>query len=116
MGFLVSLLINGLLVYLIAELLPGVAVSSFFTAVIAALLLGIVNFFIRPILTILTLPITILTLGIFLLVINGIMVLLVDALLSGFIVDGLVSAILFAILLAFFNYLTGTLMVRSERD
>lgn len=110
MRFIISLLVNGLLVYLAAEILPGVAVTGYMEAILVALLLGIVNFFIRPVLTVLTLPITILTLGLFLLVINGAMVLLVDWLLSGFSVDGWFWAIIFAIILAIFNMITGGLI------
>ena len=114
MRFIISLLVNGLLVYLAAEILPGVSVASYMEAILVALLLGFVNFFIRPILTILTLPITIITLGLFLLVINGAMVLLVDWLLSGFSVDGLIWAIIFTIILTIFNFITGGLM--GEKD
>ncbi|MCO6486809.1 MAG: phage holin family protein [Phaeodactylibacter sp.] len=114
MRFIISLLVNGLLVYLAAEILSGVAVAGYMEAILVALLLGIVNFLIRPILTILTLPITILTLGLFLLVINGAMVLLVDGLLDGFSVDGWLWAIIFAIILAVFNMITGGLIKEKK--
>ncbi|NRA48284.1 MAG: phage holin family protein [Phaeodactylibacter sp.] len=107
MRLLASLLINGFLVYICGEVLPGVSVSGYYEAVIVALLLGVVNFFVKPILTILTLPVTILTLGLFLLVINGSMVLLVDSMLSGFNVDGLGWAILFTLVMSFFNFFVG---------
>ena len=110
MRFIISLLVNGLLVYLAAEILPGIAVAGYMEAILVALLLGFVNFFIKPVLTILTLPITLITLGLFLLVINGAMVLLVDWLLPGFSVDGLFWAIIFAIILAIFNLIAGGLM------
>jgi putative membrane protein len=82
----------------VASSLDGVHIVGVGTILIAALLLGVVNAIIRPILIILTLPITILTLGIFLLVINAMMVGLVAALLPGFSIDGLGWAILAAIL------------------
>jgi len=110
MRFLISLLVNGLLVYLAAEILPGVSVAGYMEAVLAALLLSFVNFFVRPALTILTFPITLITLGFFLLVLNGAMVLLVDWLLAGFSVDGLFWAIIFTIILAIFNLIAGSLM------
>ncbi|MCB0558418.1 MAG: phage holin family protein [Lewinellaceae bacterium] len=116
MRFIISLLINGLLVYLAAEILPGVSVAGYMEAILVAMLLGFVNFFIRPILTILTLPITIITLGLFLLVINGAMVLLVDWLLPGFSVDGLFWAIVFTIILAIFNFFAGGLMKGKEKS
>lgn len=103
MRFIAVILINGLLVYLAAWLLPGVSVTGYGIAIITGLLLGLVNFFIKPILTILTLPITILTLGLFLLIINAAMVLLVDWLVAGFEVQGWGWAILFTIILALMN-------------
>ncbi len=109
MRFLISLLVNGLLVYLAAEILPGVSVAGYMEAVLAALLLSFVNFFVRPVLTILTFPITLITLGLFLLVINGAMVLLVDWLLDGFSVDSLFWAIIFIIILSIFNLIAGGL-------
>lgn len=105
MRFLVALLLNGLLVYAAAWLLSGVTVHSYLTAVFAGLFLALANAFVRPILTVLTFPITVLTLGLFLLVINGLMVLLVDYLLVGFQVDGLFWAIVFGLVLAFLNLL-----------
>lgn len=115
MRLLISLLINGLLVYLCARLLSGVSIDGYLDAVIVALLLGMVNFFVKPVLTILTLPITILTLGLFLLVINGAMVLLVDWMLDGFYVDGWAWAIAFALVMAFFNLFVGRYAVKEEK-
>ena len=107
MRFLTALLINGLIIYTSAILFSGIHVAGYMEAVIAALLLSVVNFFIRPILTLLTLPITIVTLGLFLFVINGSMVLLVDSLLDGFRVDGLSWAILLSIVLTVANFFIG---------
>ena len=104
MKLLISLLLNGFLVFLIAELLPGVSVVNYWMAVCVGLLLGLINYTIRPIITLLTLPITLLTLGLFLFIINGAMVLLVDILLQGFDVEGIGSAILFSILLSILNF------------
>lgn len=107
MRFIISLLINGLIIYGCASVFPDIQVAGYKEAVIAALLLAIVNFLIRPVLTLLTLPLTILTLGLFLLVINGAMILLVDWLLDGFNVDGLFWAIVLSILLAVANMIIG---------
>lgn len=107
MKFLISILLNGLLVYFASWLLSGVYVNSFSIAIVAGLALGIVNLLLKPILTFLTLPITVITLGLFLLVINGAMVLLVDELIAGFSVNGLTWAIIFSIVLAFLNLLIG---------
>lgn len=116
MRLLLSLLINGLLVYVCAEILSGVGVDGYLDAVIVALLLGIVNFFVKPVLTILTLPITILTLGLFLLFINGAMVLLVDWMLDGFYVDGWIWAIVFALVMAVFNLFVGRFTVQEQQQ
>ena len=107
MRFLITLLINGLLVYATSAILSGVTTDSYLTAVIVALLLAFVNTFIKPVLTLLTLPLTILTLGIFLLFVNGAMVLIVDWLIAGFSVSGWGSAILFALIMAIFNLFIG---------
>ncbi len=81
----------------IAERLHIVRVRDTETLIFAAVLLGLVNAFIRPIVFVLTLPLTVVTLGLFLLVVNALMILLVSALLRGFAVDGLGAAILAAI-------------------
>lgn len=109
MRFIVSILLNGLAVFIAANILDGVMVTNFVSAIIAGVVLGLINSFIKPIITLLTLPITILTLGLFLLIINGGMVLLAGALLDGFDVAGMIPAIFFSILLAILNYFLGFL-------
>ncbi len=79
-------------------LLPGVTVEGFFTAFIVAVVLGLINTFIKPLLVILTLPITVFTLGIFYLVLNALLILAADALVSGFAIDGFWWAVAFSIL------------------
>lgn len=115
MRFLISLLINGLVIYASAAIFSGIQVAGYGEAVIAAFILAVVNFLVRPILTLLTLPITILTLGLFLLVINGSMVLLTDNLLDGFHVDGLLWAILLSILLSVANFFNNQLEEKQAR-
>ncbi len=100
MGILVSLLVNGLAVYITANILPGVSVNNFFTAILVSVVLGIVNTFIKPILFILTLPVTILTLGLFTLVINALMIFLVATFVPGFHVSGFWSALFFSLVLS----------------
>lgn len=109
MRFLINILVVGLVVLLLAYFLPGVEVSSFFTALLVAALLGILNVLLKPILVVLTIPITILTLGLFLLVINALIVLLVKELVPGFYVDGFFSALLFSILLSTITWLLSKL-------
>jgi len=92
-------LVNALALLAIAMIVPGFHVSSFLTALLAALVLGLVNALIRPILFILTLPVTIITLGLFAFVVNALMIWLVSTVVPGFQVDGFVPALLAAILL-----------------
>jgi putative membrane protein len=100
MSKLIKILISALAVLLAAYLLPGVVVNSFLAALAVAVVLGVVNFFIRPLLIIFTLPITIFTLGLFLLVINAWMVLLVAAVVPGFAVDNFWWALLFSLVVS----------------
>lgn len=100
MGILVTILINGLAVYITAYLLPGVNIDTFITAIIVSVVLGVVNTFLKPILFILTLPVTILTLGLFTLVINALMVYLVSTFVPGFHINGFWSALFFSLVLS----------------
>jgi putative membrane protein len=104
-NFLIRLLIMALAVMLTSYLLPGVHVESFWSAIILALLLALLNVTLKPILIIITIPVTFLTLGLFLLVINALMILLADAILPGFIVDGFWWALLFSVVLWIINSL-----------
>ncbi|MDX1686194.1 MAG: phage holin family protein [Saprospiraceae bacterium] len=105
MNILLRILFQAVLVILAAYLLPGIFVNSFLSAIIAAVFLLIGNNIIKPILVVLTIPITILTLGLFLLIINGFIVLLVDAVVDGFYVDGMFWAVIFSLVMAIFNYI-----------
>ncbi len=88
MTLLVVWLINAIALMAVAYLLPGIAVSSFVTALLAALVLGLVNAVMRPILILLTLPVTLLTLGLFIFVINGLLFWFVGSFVAGFTVTG----------------------------
>ncbi|AYN69049.1 phage holin family protein [Euzebyella marina] len=101
MKLILRILLSALAVIILAQVLPNVSVDSYFTAVIVAIVLSLLNFIVKPILVILTLPVTILTLGLFLLIINAIIILLVDNLIDGFSVDGIWWALLFSLLLSF---------------
>jgi putative membrane protein len=92
-GFVLRLLITALGLWLADALLAGVSIAGTFTLLLAALLLGIVNAFVRPLVLVLTLPITLVTLGLFLLVINAAMLGIVASLLPGFQIAGIWSAI-----------------------
>lgn len=101
MGIVIRLLINALGVAIAAYVMkPHVTLDSFFTALVVAVILSFVNTFIKPILNILALPLNLLTLGLFSFIISGLMVLLVDALVPGFKVEGFLWAILFSLLLS----------------
>lgn len=104
MNFLVNLFISALAVALSALFIPGIRVDGFFSAVIVALVLSLLNRFLKPVLVILTLPVTFLTLGLFYLVINVVMVYLAAWLVSpGFYVSGFWSALFFSIVLSVVN-------------
>jgi putative membrane protein len=106
MRFIFRLLINVVAILIIAHIAPGlIRVDGFLAALIAAILLGIVNTIIRPILVILTFPLTLLTFGLFLLVINALMLWLVSALLSGFNVNGFWGALFGSILISIVSWL-----------
>lgn len=104
-----KIFVSTLAVLVAAYILPGVTVDNFFAALVAALVLALVNFFVRPLLVILTLPITIFSLGLFLLVINALLVLFVAAVVPGFAVGGFWWALLFSFLVS----LVSTFLNRS---
>jgi len=103
MKLLLNLIINTVSVYIAAYIVPGVK-TDLLGAAIASVVLGVLNTFLKPILLLLALPITILTLGLFALVLNTIIVLLVSVLVPGFVVDSFLSAFLFSILLSLVSF------------
>lgn len=98
-----TLLINSVAVYLTAKLLEGVEIKGFFSAIVVAILLALVNTVIKPVLVFLTLPVTILTLGLFILVINALMLMLVDAMTPGFKIRSFAWAVIFSIIMSILN-------------
>lgn len=114
MKILLSLLLSGVAVLISAYVIPGVTVDGLFAAIVVAVVLGIVNALIRPVLALLTLPINILTLGLFSLVLSALMVMLTDAILPGFTVNGFGAAILFAIVLALVNGALGVIAPKEK--
>jgi putative membrane protein len=99
-GFLIRAVVVGIGLWLASKIGTGIAFNSTETLIAAALLLGIVNAFVRPVIVILTLPITLLTLGLFLLVINALMIMLVAWFLPGFLVAGFWSAVFAAMVVS----------------
>lgn len=102
-------LLSGLAVLVTGYLLPGVHVEHFGYALLVAAVLAVINFLVKPVLVVLTIPITILTLGLFLLVINALIILLVDSLTPGFTVDGFWWALAFSLILSIVNSLFSSL-------
>ncbi|MDB5239838.1 MAG: hypothetical protein JWP57_463 [Spirosoma sp.] len=97
MGLIIRILISAVAVYVASLFIPGISVSGGATTyLIVAIVLGLLNAFIKPILTVLTIPITVITLGLFLLVINVLMVYLTDYLVPHFHVNGFIAALLFS--------------------
>ena len=113
MIFILRILLTGIIVVLLAKFLPGVAVAGYWSAIMVAVVLALLNLIIKPILVLFTLPITVVTLGLFLFVINAIIILLADAFVSGFDVTGFWIALLFSILLSIFQSIIFSLI---EKD
>lgn len=109
MNFIIRLLLSGLAVIIVSYILPGVSVDGFLVAIILALLLSLLNLTVKPLLIILTIPLTVFTLGLFLLVINALIILLADAIIPGFEVGGFWWALLFSLLLSIVNALLADL-------
>ena len=114
MRLLVTWLINALALMALPYLMHSVTVSDFTTAVIAALVLGLVNTLIRPVLVVLTLPVTLVSMGLFILVINACLFWLVSHWIDGFEVDGFWSAFLAAILYSIISWALATLILKDK--
>jgi putative membrane protein len=95
--------VSAMVIFSIAYIVPGVHVNSFSTALVVALVLGIVNAVLKPVLVILTLPITIFTLGIFYLILNAILIIIVSKIVPGFLFDNFFAAFIFATVLSLVN-------------
>jgi putative membrane protein len=115
MGFLLRVIVNALAIMLAASILPGIHVDGLVPALVGGLLLGLVNAVVRPVLIILTLPITLVTLGFFLLVLNALCFWLVAALVKGFYVAGFWSAFLGAIVVSIVSWIMTALISDSGK-
>lgn len=114
MGIILRIIVTAIAAMAAAYLLPGVYMADWRVAIIVAVVLAILNAVIRPILVIITIPFTILTLGLFLLVINAIIVKLADYFIDGFSVHGWVTAILFSLIVSFVSFLIDKLLPRRS--
>ena len=103
LGFIIKFILTAVLVYGLSTVLPGVALNGVSSAAILVIVLGVLNAVVKPILQILGFPITVLTLGLFLIVINVIIVKLADYLMTSFSVNGFISALIFSIALSLVN-------------
>ena len=103
MFFLLNWLVSTLAIAIAAYLLPGVTIAGFFPALVTALVLGLINAFIKPVLVILTLPLTVVTLGLFTLVLNALLIMLTSAIVPGFGVKNFWWALLFGLVLSIIN-------------
>ncbi|MBT8195344.1 MAG: phage holin family protein [Bacteroidia bacterium] len=115
MNLILKLVISSLAVYATAYLLPEVYVDSFVSAIIVAVVLGLLNTFLKPLLVILTIPATIFTLGLFLLVINALIIMLADHLLDGFTVTNFWWALLFSIVLSVITSILNSLSGANKK-
>lgn len=116
MEFIARLIISALAVMVTAFLLPGVHIDGALTALIVAVVLSLLNAVVKPILVIFTIPITLFTLGLFLLVINALMILLASKIVDGFKVDGFWTAFFFSIILSVVNSIFNSMNTpKSER-
>ena len=112
MTLLLVWLINTVALIAVAYLMPSIKVDTFVTALIAALVLGLVNAIIRPVLVLLTLPVTLLTLGLFIFVINGLLFWAVGSFVKGFVVDGFWAGFLGAIVYSLISWLLSALLLK----
>jgi putative membrane protein len=115
MGFLLRVVVNALAIMLAASIVPGISVDGVVPALVGGLLLGLVNAVVRPVLIILTLPITLITLGLFLLVLNGLCFWLVASIVKGFYVTGFWSAFLGALIVSIVSWTLTALISDSGK-
>ncbi len=115
MGLLIRVLVNTLALVLAAAVIPGIQLDGVLSAVAAGLLLGVINAVVRPVLVVLTLPITLVTLGLFLLVLNGLCLWLVSAIVKGFHVSGFWPAFFGALMVSVVSWVVTALISDSGR-
>jgi putative membrane protein len=114
MKLLLIWVLNALALLAVAYLVPGIHVAGFTAALVAALVIGLVNMLIKPILVLLTLPITVLTLGLFILVINGLLFYAVGSWLEGFEVETFLAGMIGALLYSLFTWVLSALLIDNK--
>lgn len=115
MKWILKLLLTAVAVFILEKLLPGITVESYTYAIWVALVIGLLNSFVRPLLVFLTLPATLITLGLFLFVINAVMIQLAGYFLDGFTVTSFWWALLFSILLSFLQPILHSVLGEEEK-
>ncbi len=115
MNFIINIIVSAIAVLIAAHLLPGIHVDSFTTALLVAVLLAFMNSIVKPILTILTIPITLVTLGLFLIVINGVIIIMTDKLIDGFEVKSFWWALVFSFILSITTSILNALLGNNDK-
>ncbi len=113
--WLIKILVCSVNVFVLAYILPGVEIVSFFTAIVVAVVLSLLDAFVKPLLVLFTLPATILTLGLFLFVINAFIIIIADKFIDGIRIDGFFWALLFSLILSIFSAATNKAMKEDKR-
>lgn len=116
MKAIIKILLTAVAVIVLSKLLPGVVVDSFVTAVVVAIVLALLKFIVKPILVLLTLPVTILTFGLFIFIINAVIILIAGHFVGGFAVSGIWIALLFSILLSIFQSILFSLIKEDDKS
>ena len=116
MKLILKILVSSLAVFFSAYILPGVYLDGFPTAILVAVVLSLLNAFVKPLLILLTIPVTIFSFGIFLLVINAFMILIADQILDGFTVNGFWAALAFSIILTIVTAILESLAGKKKSD
>jgi putative membrane protein len=114
MNLIIRLLITAIVAYVLTKILPGVHFDGFSSAIIFAIVLGILNIFVKPILSLFGLPLTIITLGLFALVINAIIILIADYFIDSMKVDGFLWAFIFSILLSLITSVANSMFADKD--
>jgi putative membrane protein len=115
MKIFLKFLLTAIAVILLATILPGIAIDGYSTAIIVAAVIAVLNMVVRPLLIFFTLPATLVTFGLFIFVINAIIILLADKLVAGFVVSGFFSALFFSILLSIFRSVLFSLLKEEKK-
>jgi len=116
MNYILKILLSAIAVFVLANILSGISIQSYTTAIIVAIVLGFLNTLVRPILIFFTIPLTIVTLGLFLFIINAIIVLIAGYFISGFTVASIGWALLFSILLSISQSILHKLLKDNKKE